>query len=135
MLLEAERKLSKLPGERRYCLARADAMALPWKEETFDAAVISFGLRNTPDWSRVLREMVRVTKTGGIVCVMDAHYPEPIWVRRVFSLYFAWLMPVLGGGNDKKGRVSVAEPVRKGFCESVTADGHDEAGRADPQKI
>ena len=116
MLLEAERKLSKLPGERRYCLARADAMALPWKEETFDAAVISFGLRNTPDWSRVLREMVRVTKTGGIVCVMDAHYPEPIWVRRVFSLYFAWLMPVLGGGMTKRGEYQWLNQSAKAFA-------------------
>lgn len=98
MLWEAERKLSRIPGEKRYSLVRANAMELPWKEETFDAAVISFGLRNTPDWNRVLREMTRVTKTGGIVCIMDAHYPENALVRRAFSLYFTWVMPVLGGG-------------------------------------
>lgn len=98
MLWEAERKLSGIPGEKRYSLVRANAMELPWEDGTFDAAVISFGLRNTPDWNRVLREMVRVTKTGGIVCVMDAHYPENVLVRGAFSLYFTWIMPLLGGG-------------------------------------
>lgn len=116
MLWEAERKLSGIPGEKRYSLVRANAMELPWEDGTFDAAVISFGLRNTPDWNRVLREMVRVTKTGGIVCVMDAHYPEPIWVRRVFSLYFAWLMPVLGGGMTKRGEYQWLNQSAKAFA-------------------
>ncbi len=103
MLWEAERKLSGIPGEKRYSLVRANAMELPWEDGTFDAAVISFGLRNTPDWNRVLREMVRVTKTGGIVCVMDAHYPENVLVRGAFSLYFTWIMPLLGGGIKNRG--------------------------------
>lgn len=63
-----------------------------------------------------MREMVRVTKTGGIVCVMDAHYPEPIWVRRVFSLYFAWLMPVLGGGMTKRGEYQWLNQSAKAFA-------------------
>ncbi len=117
MLSEAGRKLSGLPGEARYCLVQADAMALPWREETFDAAVISFGLRNTPDWNRVLREMVRVTKTGGIVCVMDAHYPENIWVQRAFSLYFTWLMPVLGGGRKHRREYGWLNRSAKAFAD------------------
>ena len=102
MLKEAEKKLSKLSKNGSYSLKCADAMNLPWGEGTFDCVVISFGLRNTPDQNQVLKEMVRVTKSGGIVCIMDAHYPENIWIRKIFSLYFKWVMPLLGGGRKKR---------------------------------
>lgn len=92
----------KLAGFSSFHLVRADAMELPWKEGTFDAVVISFGLRNTPDPEQVIREMVRVTKKGGIVCIMDAHYPDHPWVRKGFSLYFHQIMPLLGGGKKNQ---------------------------------
>ncbi len=92
----------KLGGNRTLHLIHADAMCLPWAEETFDAVVISFGLRNTPNWRHVIKEMVRVTKNGGIVCIMDAHYPDHPLIKRVFSLYFARIMPLLGGGSQRQ---------------------------------
>lgn len=95
MLSQAEKKLAGLASVNLVC---ANAMQLPWRDETFDAVVISFGLRNTRDWKSVIQEMVRVTKTGGIVCIMDAHYPDHPWIRKGFSLYFSRIMPLLGGG-------------------------------------
>lgn len=102
MLSLARKKLAASKGPGTAQLVCADAMELPWKDETFDAAVISFGLRNTPDWNKVIKEMVRVTKTGGIVCIMDAHYPDQPWIRTGFSLYFRYIMPILGGGFKRQ---------------------------------
>ncbi|NLF35159.1 MAG: class I SAM-dependent methyltransferase, partial [Clostridiales bacterium] len=67
----------------------------------FDSAVVSFGLRNTPDYRRVLSEMSRVTKPGGLVCCMDASTPDSPVVLPFFMLYFGHVMPLLGGGKEK----------------------------------
>lgn len=99
MLAQAHKKLV---GNKTLRLVYANAMNLPWTDGTFDAVVISFGLRNTPNWRHVINEMVRVTKTGGIVCIMDAHYPDHPLVKGVFSLYFTRIMPLLGGGSQRR---------------------------------
>ena len=44
-----------------------DAMNLPFEDNTFSSACISFGLRNTSDYLRVLQEMTRVVVPGGWV--------------------------------------------------------------------
>ena len=43
----------------------ADAMNLPFADESFDVVTMSFGLRNVADPDAALREFLRVTKPGG----------------------------------------------------------------------
>ena len=64
MLEEAEKRRR---GRKNVRFLQGNAMALPFRDAVFDAAVISFGLRNTADYGQTLREMVRVVKTGGSV--------------------------------------------------------------------
>ena len=61
--------VAKEKGEGRPDLhwVQGDAMQLPFPDGTFGAVCISFGLRNTPDYRRVLREMKRVVRPGGIL--------------------------------------------------------------------
>lgn len=80
---------------------QADAMKLPFEDGTFGSAVISFGLRNTPDYRQVLSEMARVTGPGGLVCCMDASMPDSPVILPFFKLYFGQVMPILGGGREK----------------------------------
>lgn len=75
-----------------------DAMNLPFEENTFQAATISFGLRNTADYLRVLQEMTRVVIPGGWVYCLDSFVPESPVIRPFYWLYFRYVMPVLGGG-------------------------------------
>ncbi|MBN1173002.1 MAG: class I SAM-dependent methyltransferase, partial [Micromonosporaceae bacterium] len=49
----------------------ADALALPFADRTFDAVTISFGLRNVADTGAALRELLRVTKSGGRLLVCE----------------------------------------------------------------
>ena len=69
--------------------------------KTFQAAVISFGLRNTADFFKVLTEMKRVVTDGGHIYVMESCVPENPFVRPFYDLYFKWIMPLLGGGIRK----------------------------------
>ena len=42
-----------------------DALAIPFRDQAFDAVTISFGLRNVVDPDAALAEMLRVTRPGG----------------------------------------------------------------------
>ncbi|SHI72842.1 demethylmenaquinone methyltransferase [Parasporobacterium paucivorans] len=75
---------------------KGDAMNLPFEDGFFDAAVISFGLRNVSDYGRVIREMTRVVRPGGRVYCLDSSYPESSRIRPLFGLYFKSIMPFLG---------------------------------------
>ncbi len=81
---------------------QGDAMDMPFEDQTFDAVCISFGLRNTGDYFRVLNEMRRVTKEGGYVYCLDSLVPESRLIKPVYTLYFRYIMPFLGGGISRR---------------------------------
>ena len=95
MLARAEARGADLPNLR---FERGDAMALPFPDGSFSAAAISFGLRNTADYAQVLREMRRVTRSGGEVLCLDSFVPDSALVKPFYRLYFKHFMPLLGGG-------------------------------------
>jgi demethylmenaquinone methyltransferase / 2-methoxy-6-polyprenyl-1,4-benzoquinol methylase len=70
-----------------------DAMALPFTENQFEGAIISFGLRNVIDVQKTLSEMVRVVKPGGWIVNLDT-CPTPKLPGYWF--YFSQVMPRIG---------------------------------------
>jgi SAM-dependent methyltransferase len=62
----------------------ADAMALPFESESFGAAVCGLGLNFIPDASRALREMRRITRSGGTAAVYVWDYGEGARFLRIF---------------------------------------------------
>ena len=103
-MLEAAGK--KGQGISNLQLLQGDAMKLPFADGTFDAACISFGLRNTPDYRRVLREMRRVVREGGKVYCLDSFVPDNPAILPAYRLYFRYIMPVLGGGRKYRKQYS-----------------------------
>lgn len=95
MLQTARQKSRRLDNVSWY---EGDAMTLPFSDNTFAAACISFGLRNTSDYRQVLCEMARVVRPGGWVCCLDSFVPDSPWIRPFYALYFRGIMPFLGGG-------------------------------------
>jgi demethylmenaquinone methyltransferase/2-methoxy-6-polyprenyl-1,4-benzoquinol methylase len=69
-----------------------DATRLPFRDGAFDAAVISFGLRNVSDVPRALREMARVVRPGGRLVICE--FSRPTW-RPFRVLYLNYLMRAL----------------------------------------
>jgi demethylmenaquinone methyltransferase/2-methoxy-6-polyprenyl-1,4-benzoquinol methylase len=82
---------------------RGDAQNLPFAANTFDGAIISFGLRNLTDLQKGIDEMARVVKPGGYIINLDLGHCETPFFAPVFSLYFSHVVPVIGGilQNDK----------------------------------
>ena len=72
----------------------ADATALPFAANEFDAVTISFGLRNVVDVNKALAEMYRVTKPGGKIVVCEfSKVTNPIF-RGFYNFYLNKLLPL-----------------------------------------
>lgn len=59
----------------------ADALDLPFEDETFDAVTMGYGLRNVASIPRCLQEIYRVLKLGCKVAILDLHQPENSWMQ------------------------------------------------------
>lgn len=71
MLKIARKKNKKLKFEE------ADCSILPYANNSFDLVTICFGLRNTPDYDKVLSEINRVLKPNGIFVHLDFGNASP----------------------------------------------------------
>lgn len=74
----------------------ADAMDLPYKDNSFDISSIAFGIRNVDDPLLCLKEMARVVKPGGKVVVLEFGQPKGL-MRRPYEFYSKHVMPAIGG--------------------------------------
>jgi demethylmenaquinone methyltransferase / 2-methoxy-6-polyprenyl-1,4-benzoquinol methylase len=75
---------------------QANALALTYPDDEFDAATVGFGARNFSDLDRGLREMVRVVRPGGRVVVLEITTPTKPPLSTFFSLWFDRIVPLLG---------------------------------------
>jgi demethylmenaquinone methyltransferase/2-methoxy-6-polyprenyl-1,4-benzoquinol methylase len=78
-------------------LIEGDALALPFRDGTFEVVTIAFGLRNLANVESGLAELRRVLKPGGWVAVLEFSRPANAMLRPLFGLYFTKVLPVLGG--------------------------------------
>jgi demethylmenaquinone methyltransferase/2-methoxy-6-polyprenyl-1,4-benzoquinol methylase len=88
-----ERARRKEPSAR---FEWADALALPYEDDSFDAATVGFGARNFSDLERGLGEMARVVRPGGRVVVLEITTPQKPPLSTFFSLWFDRIVPALG---------------------------------------
>lgn len=91
-----------------------DGTKLPFKDETFDAVTISFGLRNIQDTDAALRELYRVTKPGGRVVICE--FSQPTWTpfRTVYIEYLMRALPSAARAvsSNPDAYVYLAESIR-----------------------
>jgi demethylmenaquinone methyltransferase/2-methoxy-6-polyprenyl-1,4-benzoquinol methylase len=73
----------------------ADALALPFDDDEFDAVTISFGLRNVADPKRALAELYRVTKPGGRIVICEFSRPPFGPLRLAYFNYLRYVMPLV----------------------------------------
>jgi demethylmenaquinone methyltransferase / 2-methoxy-6-polyprenyl-1,4-benzoquinol methylase len=95
----AEMLASAAPKARRAGLdvrfQVADALALPFADDSFDIASIAFGIRNVDDPVLCLREMARVVRPGGRVVVLEFGQPHGPF-GALFRVYSRRVMPAVG---------------------------------------
>lgn len=89
------REAQQLRGAETITWEQADANALPYDDESFDAVTHGYLLRNVDDPEQVLREQFRVLKPGGRVSILETCPPSGIWKFPV-SLGMRVVIPTLG---------------------------------------
>ena len=85
-------------GRRRHpdmTFVEADAAALPFADNEFDAVTISFGLRNVEDPKQVLAEMFRVLKPEGRMVICEFSKPPRALLRAGYWAYLRYVMPAV----------------------------------------
>ena len=104
-------------GRRRrpdMAFTAADAMSLPFADESFDVVTMSFGLRNVADPETALREFLRVTKPGGRLLVCEFSQPVNKVFRTVYSNYLMRALPPVARrtSSNPDSYVYLAESIR-----------------------
>jgi demethylmenaquinone methyltransferase/2-methoxy-6-polyprenyl-1,4-benzoquinol methylase len=91
-----------------------DGTRLPFLDDTFDAATISFGLRNIVDPLAGLRELRRVTRPGGRLVVCEFSHPTWAPLRTVYLEYLMRALPPIARGvsSSPDAYVYLAESIR-----------------------
>jgi len=91
-----------------------DGMRLPFRDGVFDAATISFGLRNIHDRMAGLRELLRVVRPGGRLVVCE--FSQPTWgpFRTVYTEYLMKALPAVATrtSSNPDAYVYLAESIR-----------------------
>jgi len=101
-------------GGGRLGLVAGDALRLPFRDESFDAVTISFGLRNVTDPGQALAEMRRVTRPGGRLVVCEF---STVTIAPLDKLYRRYLQRVL---PEVARRAARSPEAYKYLAESIT---------------
>lgn len=102
---------------------------LPFKDNSFDAVTIAFGIRNMIDYTQTLKEMKRVLKSDGKVAILEFSIPNNPVFKVPYMIYFKYIMPsissVFGSKKEYKYLSESAEqfPQRLEFVEAMKTIG------------
>lgn len=73
-----------------------EAEHLKYRDNMFDAAIVSFGARNFEDLDKGLSEMNRVLKKNGKIVVLEFSRPRSFPFRQLYFFYFKNILPLVG---------------------------------------
>lgn len=96
MLDVARRKVADRGLEDQIVFEQGDCLDLPYDNGTFDAVTVAFGVRNFEHLDQGYRQMARVLRPGGILCVLELSTPQNRLIRWFYDLYTLHIIPWAG---------------------------------------
>jgi len=114
MLEVGQKKLVNRCLSNLITLHRGDAENIPFAENTFDANMVAFGVRNFENLECGLTEMYRVLKEGGRTVILEFTLPTAFPVKQLYNFYFSKLLPGIGGlfSKDKLAYTYLPDSVK-----------------------
>src|SRR6188508_2857333 len=112
-MLEIARDKAQEHGLANVRFEWADALELPYDDDSFDAVTVGFGVRNLADLDRGLAEMARVLRPGGRLVILEITQPTRAPLSTFYSLWFDRVVPLLGAfSGDPEAYSYLPESVR-----------------------
>lgn len=96
MLSFGREKIKKLGMDSVITLEKGDSERLHFEDNTFDAVIVSFGVRNFENLEKGLTDMCRVMKTGGTCIVLEFSKPQGFPMKQLYNFYFKNILPTVG---------------------------------------
>lgn len=103
MLAFGRKKLAKMGLQDKIELRSGDSEALPFADNTFDAAMVSFGVRNFENLDKGLADICRVLKPGGMLMVLEFSQPTAFPIKQLYAFYSLHILPRIGKTISKDG--------------------------------
>lgn len=98
MLKIAKEKLGEMDIEAQHHITflEGDSLKMPFPDETFDLVTVAYGVRNFERLEDGYREMRRVMKHGGVICVIELSEPSNGLIKGLYRVYSRNVIPVVG---------------------------------------
>jgi demethylmenaquinone methyltransferase/2-methoxy-6-polyprenyl-1,4-benzoquinol methylase len=96
MLEVGKQKILQKNLQDRIEMVVGDSENLPFKENTFDAITVGFGVRNFETLEKGLSEIYRVLKPNGIFVILETSVPTKTPFKQGYNLYSKNIMPLIG---------------------------------------
>jgi demethylmenaquinone methyltransferase/2-methoxy-6-polyprenyl-1,4-benzoquinol methylase len=96
MLEIGRKKIQKLGLQQTIELLNGDCETINFKNDSFDAVTVAFGVRNFENLEKGLAEIKRVLKPGGKLVVLEFSKPRSAVVKTMYNLYMKIICPNVG---------------------------------------
>jgi demethylmenaquinone methyltransferase/2-methoxy-6-polyprenyl-1,4-benzoquinol methylase len=95
MVSAGKEKVEKKGLSGQLNFMQGNALRLPFCDNTFDVTGMAFGIRNIPDRTKVLREMLRVTVPGGQIMILEMTFIQNRFFKLFYYIYLNYLLPLM----------------------------------------
>jgi demethylmenaquinone methyltransferase / 2-methoxy-6-polyprenyl-1,4-benzoquinol methylase len=96
MLAVGRKKIMKYGLQRHIQLLNGDSEAIFFKDASFDAVTVAFGVRNFENLEKGLSEIYRVLRSGGKLVVLEFSKPSLPVIRSLYNFYMKFVTPKVG---------------------------------------
>ncbi|MEO0059610.1 MAG: hypothetical protein RLZZ312_1257 [Bacteroidota bacterium] len=96
MLEVGEQKIRAQNLSYKITMVLADSEKIPYKDNTFDAITVAFGVRNFENLELGLSEILRVLKPNGIFVILETSVPEKFPFKQGYQFYSRNILPLIG---------------------------------------
>ena len=97
MLRVGRKKLRSYKGPTQIELLQGDSETITFSNDSFDGAMVAFGVRNFENLEQGLAEIKRVLKPGAQLVVLEFSKPKWRVAKAFYNLYMGTIAPQLAG--------------------------------------
>lgn len=114
MMVTGRPKVQASEAKGRVEFIQGDAEKIAFADNSFEGAMVGFGIRNLTHMVEGFREMYRVLKPGGTFMCLEFSEPRTRWFKALYDFYSFYIMPVVGKilGGSRHAYTYLPESIR-----------------------